>query len=426
MQDRIIIMTKTQEPCSTSGLPGYDEAIDRVLNCVPELPTQLASLESAGGRWLKETITADRDQPPFNRSAMDGFAVKSDAITIGLAYDVAGVIAAGAPDEVVSAKLPAGKVARIATGASLPPGADATIPIELAEVETDADGNERVRFTGSPPSPWQHIHKQASDAREGDTVLSLPRRLRSQHIGIAAAVGKTELTVSRRPRIVVMSTGDEVRPFGTKTDALGPQQIRNSNAPMLHAILEQANADLVRMQHILDEPGPTRDAATQAIDDADLVITIGGVSVGQRDLLPATWRELGAETILHGVALQPGKPVLVAQKNKTLILGLPGNPVSVLVTAQLFLLPILNMLASADASHSKARWISCRLATPIKAKASREVIRPIQIEPDGRVSMLQWQGSGDLMHTAPAEGLARLPLIDAMVPENAELPVLFL
>ncbi|MEL7089534.1 MAG: molybdopterin molybdotransferase MoeA, partial [Planctomycetota bacterium] len=294
-------------------------------------------------------------------------------------------------------------------------------------------------------NPGAAIHPRGADAAAGRVVLATGTVLGPHHLGIAATVGARELVVSRKPRVVVLSSGDEVRPPEVPTRDLTPQQIRNSNGPMLVAMLRAMGAERVRHEHVVDKADAVRAACVSAAADADLVVTAGGVSVGQRDLFPTMWPTLGYETVLHGVAMQPGKPVLVARKNvqasakpqAACVVGLPGNPVSVWATAHLFLWPmVLKMLGlgreisegfgSSGGSGGGLPWRRVWLASPAKGNAKREAFRAARLigETREQVEVVAWQGSGDLMHTATADGLVRMPIHGSELPAGS--PITFL
>jgi molybdopterin molybdotransferase len=425
-----VIMVKT---VGFKQLPDYQAALGRVLSSLTDLGVESVPLEQSLGRVLRQAVSADRDQPPFNRSAMDGFAVRSSEVAAeaGRTHPIVATLAAGSqlPD---SADLSHG-VVRIATGAAVPEGTggagrtgeaggfDAVIPIEQADV-TD----QQVRFDVTSIKPGQNIHRRGSDASAGAVVIAAGTRLSPHHIGIAAAVGATTLAVSGQPIITLLSSGNEVQPTATPTAHLQPQQIRNSNAPMVCALLESLGIATLEHVHVDDDPELLLATAREALRRSNLVLTTGGVSVGHRDFLPDIWRQLGLEQIIHGVAIQPGKPVLVCQPpnvNKKLVIGLPGNPVSVLVTAHLFVWPVLRRMQGLEAALP---WQQVTLSEPIKASPKREVFRACRWSDDKRrqVQVITWHGSGDLAHTAAAIGLVRLPQQDG--PVEPGTPVDFL
>ena len=410
--------------------PVYDVACERALACVHQLDAEAVDLPDAAGRVLRQVVTADRDQPPFNRSAMDGFAVSAGAVTEDKVFRIAAVVPAGGvlPEDL--AIDPAADVVRIATGAAVPgfPGVfDAVVPIEKADVD---DAGRTVRFTAEPVKPGAAIHPRGADAAAGAVVLRAGTRLGPHHLGVAATVGASELVVTRRPRVVVLSSGDEVRPVDTPTADLPAQAIRNSNGPMLVALLDAMGAEVVRHEHVADETEAVGSACRAAVAEADLVVTAGGVSVGQRDLFPTTWQTLGYETVIHGVAMQPGKPVLVArpagdsadQPQAQYVVGLPGNPVSVWATAHLFVWPVVRKM-SGHTYGGALPWRRVWLASPARGNARREAFRAARLVGETReqAEVIAWQGSGDLMHTAAAEGLLRLPVHAGEIPAGTGL-----
>ncbi len=393
--------TLGMDVCSRQSLPNYIDALDRLLSvCLPLAPVK-QDLMGALGRTLAQDVHADRDQPPFDRSAMDGFAMSASDVQPGCQLRLTGTVAAGASPEHYQTPVKQGCAYRIATGAPLPVGADAVIPVELAEVNS-AD-SEMVSFEIDTVEPWKNIHRQGVDARAGDKVIPAGTVLRPHHIAIASAVVQVQLDVVPRPRVTLLTTGDEVRPPQTPTDQLQPQQIRNSNGPLIVALLSNLGVVDVTHIHLPDEPEPTFEAAQKALQTSDLVLTVGGVSVGQRDHLPATWEKLGVTKLIHGVAIKPGKPVFAAHQDRCMILGLPGNPVSVLATFHLFVWPVICRLTQQVQPH----WQEVVLDQPAKAHPTRDQFRLVRLS-DQKASILGWQGSGDLMHTASADGFVWL------------------
>ncbi len=398
-------------------LPGYDEALGLVLARVKALGVERVGLREALGRVLREAVTADRDQPPFDRSAMDGFAVVSGEVKAGKVFHVDGGVAAGGARETFEKPVPAGSVRRIATGAPLPAGADAMVPIEQAVVSA-----EGVSFTVEGVKAWQNIHRRASDVKAGGVTVAAGTRLGARHLGLAATSGCVELSVGVMPRVTLLTTGDEVVEPSTATDKLGPQQIRNSNGPMLSALIGEFGGRLLAHRHLADDLEKTIDAARAALEESDLVITNGGVSVGERDYLPEAWKRLGLDVVLHGVNIQPGKPVFVATDSRgKVVMGLPGNPVSVLCTAHLFVRPVMGVMLG-DAR--KLTWRKARLAEGAKGNARREMFRAGYWLEDGSVRVIPWQGSGDLVHTAEAEVWVRMPMVEGVVEAGSEVRVL--
>ena len=408
--------------CETGSLPSYDDALAAILPHAPKLRVEKVALSGALGRVLAEGVEADRDQPPFDRSAVDGFAVRAaelERARKGNHWPIAGVIPAGARGETKS--LPEGAVMRIATGAPLPAGADAVVMIEQSDAAADS-----VAFTLDKIDGWKNVHRRASDARADQPVLQRGTILAPQHLGIAATVGATTLAVTERPRITILSTGDEVVSPATPTAALEPSQIRNSNGPMLAALLASLGLGATGQpgdknvtiwhEHLPDDFEVVHRATRESLSRSHLVLTAGGVSVGERDLLPISFKRLGLDTLLHGVAIQPGKPLLAMRDDCKLVLGLPGNPVSVLCCFHLFAWAMLRrMLGVAESGASPLPWRSVVLAEPAKSTAKRQLFRTAKLNADGTASVLPWQGSGDLMHTAGAQAWVRLPMTDSPI-----------
>ena len=404
------------------SLPDYDTALQRIVDAATTLGTRSVPLSQASGCILRCDVVADRDQPPFDRSAMDGFAVRSGSLA-AVCWPIFGSVAAGAGPGI----LVPGTVMRIATGAPLPDGADAVVPIEQAAIKPEGDGAV-ASFSIASVDAWSNVHRRAVDAGAGQVVLRAGTLLGPHHLAVAATVGAISLRVAARPRVALLTTGDEVRPAEFTTDQLEPHQIRNSNGTMLTALLSALGADLVMQRHVNDEVEQTETAAGDALSQADCVITAGGVSAGQRDRLPDAWRTLGCRTILRGVAIQPGKPLLVvaaaADGDTSLVLGLPGNPVSVLATAHLFVWPVLLKMMGIDAGPSALPWRDVTLAEAVDTQRTRELFRTARLCSASQAQVVAWNGSGDLMHTAHADGLVRLPRQDDPVPAGTCVPFL--
>jgi molybdopterin molybdotransferase len=209
--------------------------------------------------------------------------------------------------------------------------------------------------------------------------------------------------------VVLLTTGDELRPPQTPTEQLKPQQIRNSNASLLCGLLAQWGISLYQHTHVPDDPQQTLAAARRSLGESNIVLTTGGVSVGTRDFLPDAWKQLGLDVVLHGVAMQPGKPLFVAQPPdvpEKIVIGLPGNPVSVLMSAILFVQPVLRRLRGLDVHLP---WQKRSLSQAVQPNAKRQAFRAGHLLDDGRVQVIAWHGSGDLSHTAGMTGVVRLP-----------------
>lgn len=332
-----------------------DEALALVLGRALPLEGEVVPIEKAAGRVPAEDIQALVSLPPFRSSAMDGFAVRV-ADTPGRLRIVAR-IPAGRP---AKGALAAGEAMGIATGGSVPEGADAVVPIE--QVEESGDEVAISEHVGK----YDNIRPIASDIGAGDHLLSAGIVLGPAQIGALAAAGVAEVRCVRRPRVVVLSTGTELRPPGS---ALEPGQIYESNAPMLAAALERSGAAVTRLAAVTDDPGAHRAALERGLD-ADVLVSSGGVSVGPHDLVRQIASELGVVEVFWGVAVKPGKPVAFGVRGKTLVFGLPGNPVSALVAAELFVRPALRALQGVAAPAPE--YAVGRLSAPLRASPARD------------------------------------------------------
>jgi molybdopterin molybdotransferase len=331
-----------------------DEALRLVLAEVNPLPTETLPVGDADRRVLAEAVRALVDLPPFASSAMDGFAVRA-ADTPGT-LPLVGASAAGSP---LGAPLSAWCAAAISTGAVVPEGADAVVPVERAKLLADSVEVEGVE-------PGQHVRPQGGDARAGDLVADAGLRLGPWTVAAAAAVGVATVLVARRPRVSVLVTGSELRDPGTP---LGPGEIYDSNSRLLAALLTDAGADVTVLGAVDDDEQATREALERGLQ-ADVLVTSGGVSVGEHDLVRGALASLGAEEVFWRVAVKPGKPASFGVRGSTLIFGLPGNPVSALVGFELFVRPAV--LALQGATRPGPSWLPGRLGAAVRRDRDRD------------------------------------------------------
>jgi molybdopterin molybdotransferase len=377
------------------------EARARILERVHPLPSEVVSLEDAAGRILAEDAVAVVDLPPFPSSAMDGFAVRA-AETPGT-LPVAFRVAAGAPPP---APLPVGAAAGIATGGSVPEGADAVVPVELTvERDTQVEVSEAVR-------PGMHIRPRGGDVQTGMTVVDAGTQLDSVQIGALAAAGVAEVDCGRTPRVAVLATGNELRAPG---EVLEPGQIYESNRTMLAASLRTVGAAVELFPVVGDEEDLHREALSRALE-ADVVVTSGGVSMGPHDLVRRVEAGLGVEEIFWGVAVKPGKPLSFGIRGRTLVFGLPGNPVSSLVGALLFVRPAL--LALQGAGDPGPNYDVGIAGAQLRRNAHRdEFVRSRRrLEPAGVVlEPVSGQDSHMIVRAASADAVAHVPLGDGEI-----------
>lgn len=316
-----------------------EEARDRILGAITPIGSERVALSVADGRILAEPVVAGFDIPAHDNSAMDGYAVRAADVADAapgtpVVLDVVETVPAG---HLATRAVEPGTSIRIMTGALVPAGADAVVIVEVTESEGD-----RVRVF-RPAAPGASIRRRGEDVRAGTTVLGPGDALGPGETGVLASLGFGYVTVARRPRVAVLSTGDELVDVGQPPE---PGRIVNSNAYSLAALAREAGADACVLPIARDTLGTISDALASA-SDADVIVTSGGVSVGDFDFVRAALDALGAETSFWRVAMKPGKPLLVARKGTTIVLGLPGNPVSSFVTGWFFLLPLLRALGGA-------------------------------------------------------------------------------
>ncbi len=373
-----------------------DEARARLASHVQALTPVDLPLVAALGCRLAVAPTAELDLPPDDVAEMDGWAGRSAELD-GAPLPVAFEVPAGAAPP----PLPSGHVARIFTGAPLPTGADVVVAQEDAEVQ----GDGRVRLGPEPPGRWvrrcgEVVAVGAPLAAAGDLVT--PHRL-----ALLTAAGGATVRVVPRPRLAVVMTGSELVDADVRP---GPGQIRNANGPMVDALARTAGLAPPPQLIAPDEALALRRALAEAAAEADLVVSSGGVSVGDYDLVPAAVTQLGGEILFHRVRVKPGKPVLVARLGRVWLLGLPGNPLAVLAGWRLFGLPLARALAGDPAAFSDDSFPAA-LTADAGNDGERTVLRPARLERGGdelQVTVLPWCGSHDLTAGAAADALVRL------------------
>ena len=376
-------------------LLSLEEAWERILGHVSVLAAESVPLAEAAGRVLAEPAVARVDLPPFASSAMDGFAVRASDTPGTL--PVVSRIAAGAP---ASEPLEAGTAAGIATGGAVPVGADAVVPIEQA-----VDRGDEVEIA-ERASNGAHVRPQGGDVRAGETVVGASVRLGPSHIGALAAAGVADLRCSRQPHVTLLATGSELRPAG---EPLAAGEIYESNRAMLAAALAPAGAVVDLLPVVADEQDAHRDALRRGLD-ADVLVTSGGVSVGPLDLVRRIEAELGVEEVFWGIAVKPGKPLSFGVRGRTLVFGLPGNPVSSLVGALLFVRPALLALQGLAEPAPVFEWAEAAASLPRNAVRD-EFVRARREMTNGRVRLepVRGQESHMIVRAASADALLHVP-----------------
>ncbi len=391
-----------------------DEALRRILVAVA--PTQLESvaIEAAHRRTLAEPLTALLTQPPFDASAMDGYAVRAaDVANLPATLAVIGEAGAGHP---FAGSVAAGQAVRIFTGAPLPAGADAIVIQE----NTARDGTKVTVQEGRIDTG--HVRPRGFDFREGETLLSAGRRLGPREVALAAAMGHGTLHVRRRPRVAILSTGDELVPPGQRP---GPGQIVSSNHLGVAALAEAAGAE-AGLLGIARDTRESLDAYFAHAEDADIIVTIGGASVGDHDLVAPVLEARGMALSFWKIAMRPGKPLMFGRLGQARVLGLPGNPVSSLVCTRVFLVPLIRALLGMPADDAHA--VQARAGVALEANGPRQHYMRATSAPgsDGLavVTPVRSQDSSLLAPLAQADCLLVRPPQAPAVAAGALVPIL--
>lgn len=385
------------------------DAIAIVQSRTGHLGTHVVELRSAVGRVLAEDIVADTDLPPFHRSQMDGFAVVgNDTIHAPVGLKIVGESAAGRGWH---RELRSGEAVRIMTGAPVPNGADAVQKVEMTtEKGVTGEHHDVGGFVNvlEAVKTGANIVRKGSEILSGETIFSSGEVITENMIASLAAFGYAKVRVSRQPHISILGTGSEIVDI---TESPGRDQIRNSNSIMIDVLSRKFGATTTVLPNAKDEISNLKSEIEKAVSCSDILVMTGGVSVGKYDLTKLALTELGAEIFFDRISLKPGKPMVFAKLNETLIFGLPGNPVSAAVTFYLFVrMAILQMQSAAEIDLRRGFAI---LAYSVKAAKERDTYFPARLETDreGRLiaTPLRSQGSSDFIGFARAEALIFVP-----------------
>jgi molybdopterin molybdotransferase len=344
---------------------------------------------AALNRILAEPILADRDLPPFPRSTRDGYAVRSsDRDRLKLVGEIRAGIIGALP------KVEQGECVAIMTGAPLPPGADAVIMIEHTAQDRNTISIQRTLFAG------ENVVPQGAEAKKGDVLLKKGVKLTAAALAVTASAGRTELKVFVRPKIAILSTGDELVDVAEQP---APFQIRNSNSYSLAAQITEAGGEPVILPIAPDDTARLSNLIEEGLK-SDLLLLSGGVSLGKHDLVEPVLHDLKAEFFFTGAKIQPGKPVVFGKACGKYFFGLPGNPVSTLVTFQLFAKPLIEALAGG--APQPLRFLQARLKSGITVKPGLTRFLPATLSGEfanTEVELVKWQGSGDVVSAAKAD-----------------------
>lgn len=392
---------------------------------VEAFETESVGLLAAAGRVLAEQVIADRDLPPFPRSTRDGYAVRSgDLIQTPAPLEVIGEIRAGEKLEKIPATISSGQAVSIMTGAPVPAGADAVVMVEYT-----TQAGKRVEISRRV-SPGENIVPAGAEAHVGSPLISRGTRLNEAAIALAASAGRSNLRVYRRPRVAVLTTGDEIVDVNATP---GPTQIRNSNSYSLAVQIARAGGEPVLLPIAPDESQALRGLIEEGLE-SDLLLMTGGVSMGRYDLVEQVLSDMKAEFFFTGAKIQPGRPVVFGKcgarvpggkKLARYFFGLPGNPVSTMVTFELFARPMLE--AVAGMSPRKLVFVHAKLKSEIQVKPGLKRFLPAILSgefEDSTVELVAWQGSGDIAATARANCYIVIPPDRERIPAGEFVPIL--
>jgi len=370
--------------------------VSRTTALLGKAQTESISLLNALGRVIAQEVRADRDYPPFDRSIRDGYAVRASDTHPGATVRCIGELKAG---DTPTVSVRPGTCIQIMTGAALPAGADAVLMVEHTQRSGDTVTPDRA------VSPGQHVVSRGSEQSAGKNVLTKGTRLGFAQLAAAAQVGTSQATVFRKPRIAILSTGDEVVDF---TSTPGPFQIRNSNSVSLAAQVKTLHAEPILLGNAKDTHADLRAKISTGLE-SDVLVLSGGVSAGKYDLVEPVLREFDAEFIFDAVAIRPGKPVVFATCKGKPVFGLPGNPVSTMVTFDLFVRPAIEILSGAE--PAALLLLEAVVAEGMQEKPGLTHFLPATIEygEHPRVTPLRWQGSGDIIAMSRANCLLVIP-----------------
>ncbi len=398
-------------------------AIIDAVEVAPRIAT--VPLAQSAGLVLAQDLVADRDFPPFDKSQMDGYAVRAGDVRDGVSLRITGEVAAGSAATVA---VGVGEAIAIMTGAPMPPGADSVSPVEDVVVAGD-----RLKISAKA-TPGRYIARRGSDCAAGAVVLSKGVRLGPAQLAVAAAVGAMDIRVFERPRVAILSTGDEIVPIDQTP---GPSQIRNSNSPMLAALLTRLGCVVTDLGHVRDDPALIRAAILRSNGQDALFIT-GGMSMGRYDYVPQILKELNYSLAITKLRIKPGKPFVFGFRSQgsgisaeaqseprtpnpePFVFGLPGNPVSAFVCT---LRLASRLLARMSGEAVKDRLGTARLALPLPANGPREFYQPAEWAGQA-VRPMNWKGSADIFTLARADVLIVRPENQPSLPAGAEVQVL--
>ena len=376
------------------------EALAKVLAAMPVWPAEVSDIATAPGKILRQTIVAERDQPPFDRVMMDGIAVAHADYAKGQrSFPVQATQMAGEPAK----RLEPGCCIEIMTGATLPDGADSIVPVERVEVV----GGKAVLEDGYAIEERQFVHPRASDYAEGTELLAPGRRISPMDMAVIASAGQAEVKTTRSPVIRIVSTGDELVPAG---QPIAAHQVRQSNGPAIVAMLASHGYRNTQHDHIVDERRILEERIAAHIEAADVIVLSGGVSMGKADYVPEVLAKLGVEIVFHKVSQRPGRPMWFGMvPGGKAVFALPGNPVSALVCCRQYVIPALNRASGMAAPLPEF----ASLAGDVRFEPDLTCFQPVKLVSNAAAQVLampvKTNTSGDFAALSGTDGYAELP-----------------
>jgi len=397
------IEIKTVDCCASPGLISVEQAIEKILSqALPVERVESINILDALNRVLAEDLHSTIDVPGYDNSAMDGYAVRSeDCLTSGSELPVSQRIPAGQ----VGTLLEPGTAARIFTGAPIPEGADAVVMQEMCDSLDNGKGENKVKIN-TVVKAGANVRRAGEDIASGNTVLKAGKRLRPQELGLLASVGLAEIKVKRKLKVATFFTGDEII---TPGQPLAPGQIYNSNRYTLRGLLQAMDCEIIDLGIVPDTLEATTTVLQQAAEKADMVITSGGVSVGEEDYVRIALEKLG-ELTMWRIAMKPGKPVAFGKVNNALFMGLPGNPVSVFVTFLLFARSLILKQQGVEDCFVKRVSVIADFDWPQIKRQEYLRVRLVEKDKQTVAQLFSHQGSGVLSSASWADGLIEVSI----------------
>lgn len=367
----------------------FEEAYNIVIESAKPVASEHCSLEESWGRILAADVVSDMDMPPFNRSAMDGYACKKEDLQSEL--EVLETVAAG---EIPTRIVGKNQCTKIMTGAAVPEGADIVIMVE----QTEITGENKIRFTGKDSAP--NISRKAEDVRKGEVVLKKGQLLNPQQIAILAAVGCHRPVVSKKINVGIISTGDEL----VEPDQIpGPSQIRNSNAFQLISQVLRLNANPIYYGIAKDNPEITETIINKALSSCEIVLLTGGVSMGDFDFVPSILKKNNIQLLFEKIDVKPGRPTVFGTNGKNFVFGLPGNPVSSFIMFEMLVRPLICEMMG---HHYQPKSVFMQLdENYTRKKADRLMFVPVRFSEEGKLKFVEYHGSAHLHSMTNADGI---------------------